>query len=485
MTKKFISRQRGLPLQRAKIPFSSRPFAPAVQAKAQDNPTAPSIEHLPQNSNLLSRLTHSETVSESQQIGPEVGIEGPNNQHKIQRKRQDNLAQVSALPPTPPSASRFRIQAKLTVGAAGDKHEQEADRVARQVVSRIQAPQVNHQSSQSNPVQRKISSQGVGGKGGEVSSEGEGQLNQARGGKEPFSASLEAPMESELGGDVSGALAPGTPSVTVTDKISTDRVDGSKISRFATGDNEEELSCNPDVYIEKIADEVQNTINKVDQIVSAYETIKEAIKKVKKARGLAKLTSMEIAKNTATKMSGLNLGLTAIDATIYATVGLSKLIAYGTWSAAYPPEKVDELMESFDDVPTDLMGIIFAPSKSITLTRDLGEAVNTVRESLKNLKKAKNIQETLKILYELRQAVKTSIDIANKILEIDIVRNFLKENLQPALRQIDKNIATILDYNPSLGSLIKDKTNDTDENYSPFQSVVESVKGSSFGQFFD
>ncbi|MCT7986691.1 DUF4157 domain-containing protein [Laspinema sp. A4] len=160
MTKKFISRQTGLPLQPAKSPFSPRPFAPAVQAKAQDNSTAaPSVEHSPQNSNLLSRLTHSEPVSESQQIGSEVGIEGPKNQHKIQRKHQDNLTQLSAFPPTPPSASHFPIQAKLTVGAAGDKYEQEADHVARQVVNRIQAPQVNLQSSESNPIQRKISTE--------------------------------------------------------------------------------------------------------------------------------------------------------------------------------------------------------------------------------------------------------------------------------------------------------------------------------------
>ncbi|MCT7984920.1 DUF4157 domain-containing protein [Laspinema sp. A4] len=160
MTKKFISRQTDLPRQPAKSPFSPRPFSPAVQAKAQDNPTAaPLVEHSPQNSNLLSRLTHSEPVSESQQIGSEVGREGPGNQHKIQRKRQDNLAQVSAVPPTPPSTSRFPIQAKLTVGDVGDKHEQETHRVARQMANRIQAPQANLQSSDSNPIQRKISSE--------------------------------------------------------------------------------------------------------------------------------------------------------------------------------------------------------------------------------------------------------------------------------------------------------------------------------------
>ncbi|MCT7991999.1 DUF4157 domain-containing protein [Laspinema olomoucense] len=199
MTKKFISRQMGLPLQPAKSSFSPRPFAPTVQAKG-DTTAASSVEHLSQNSNLLSRLIHSESTFESQQIGSEVGIKGP----KIQRKHQDNLAQVSALPPTAPSAPRFPIQAKLTVGAAGDKYEQEADRVARQVVNRIQAPQVNLNSSQSNPVQRKISIQALGGEGGDVSSEWESQLNQAKGGGQPLSPSLREPMEREFGADFSG-----------------------------------------------------------------------------------------------------------------------------------------------------------------------------------------------------------------------------------------------------------------------------------------
>ncbi len=203
MAKKFISRQTSLPLQPAKSSFSPRPFAPNVQAKAQDDTTAPLVEHSSDN-NRLSRLIHPEPVPESPQIGPEVGIESPENQHKIQRKHQDSFARFSAVPPTPPSTPRFPIQAKLTVGAAGDKYEEEADRVARQVVNRIQAPQVNFNSSESNPVQRKISIQALGGEGGDVSSEWEGQLNQARGGGQRLSPSVKEPMEREFGADFSG-----------------------------------------------------------------------------------------------------------------------------------------------------------------------------------------------------------------------------------------------------------------------------------------
>ncbi|HEY9835791.1 MAG TPA: hypothetical protein V6D27_02770, partial [Vampirovibrionales bacterium] len=89
----------------------------------------------------------------------------------------DRLSRVDFSAPPP-------IQPKLTVGAAGDIYEQEADRVARQVVNRIQAPQVNFQSSESNPVQRKISIQAFGGEGGEVSSEWESELNRASVGKQ-------------------------------------------------------------------------------------------------------------------------------------------------------------------------------------------------------------------------------------------------------------------------------------------------------------
>ncbi|MCT7992000.1 eCIS core domain-containing protein [Laspinema olomoucense] len=109
----------------------------------------------------------------------------------------DRLSRVDFSAPPP-------IQPKLTVGAAGDKYEQEADRVARQVVNCIQAPQVNFQSSESNPVQRKISIQAFGGEGGDVSSEWESELNRARGGGQPLSPSLREPMEREFGADFSG-----------------------------------------------------------------------------------------------------------------------------------------------------------------------------------------------------------------------------------------------------------------------------------------
>nr|WP_051035348.1 hypothetical protein [Crinalium epipsammum] len=50
------------------------------------------------------------------------------------------------------------IQAKLTIGEPGDKYEQEADRVASQVVQQINAP-ASVQSSQGQSVQRRTEAQ--------------------------------------------------------------------------------------------------------------------------------------------------------------------------------------------------------------------------------------------------------------------------------------------------------------------------------------
>ncbi len=140
MSKKFVSRQTRLPQQRTHSLFSPRPFAPAVQAKGQgDTTTTPRVEQLSKNSNLLSRLTDSKPEPESPQTQSELGNPGP----------------LSSLPPTPPSIPRCPIQAKLTVGAVGAQYEQQADRVARQVVNRIQAPQVHDTHELTHVVQQK------------------------------------------------------------------------------------------------------------------------------------------------------------------------------------------------------------------------------------------------------------------------------------------------------------------------------------------
>ncbi|NEQ24294.1 MAG: hypothetical protein F6K28_35270 [Microcoleus sp. SIO2G3] len=51
-------------------------------------------------------------------------------------------------------ASATKVQAKLTIGEPGDKYEQEADKVASQVVEQLHAP-ASAQSTQGQSVQRQ------------------------------------------------------------------------------------------------------------------------------------------------------------------------------------------------------------------------------------------------------------------------------------------------------------------------------------------
>jgi Domain of unknown function (DUF4157) len=108
------------------------------------------------------------------------------------------------------------IQAKLTVGEPNDVYEQEADRVAAEVVSKIHAPQ-NVSTNQTTSVQRQV----VGNDEKElrmkpliqcksdmgrmaVSPEIESSIQQARGSGQPLAESIRTPMEQAFGTDFSG-----------------------------------------------------------------------------------------------------------------------------------------------------------------------------------------------------------------------------------------------------------------------------------------
>jgi hypothetical protein len=99
------------------------------------------------------------------------------------------------------------IQAKLSVGPAGDKYEQEADRVADQVM-RLSVPAPSKPAAQhkdeDEAVQLKSSMQPVRGEGGfEVNSAIEGRLAQRQGSGAPLSNDIQAFMESRFGADFS------------------------------------------------------------------------------------------------------------------------------------------------------------------------------------------------------------------------------------------------------------------------------------------
>jgi hypothetical protein len=139
-----------------------------------------------------------------------------------------NRAVTRLLPRTSP---RLPIQAKLTVNPAGDQYEQEADRLAEQVVGQISAPptqtvqpfgelRTQRQEEEEEEIQAKsiiqrqeeelqmqpaegiqrLSSEG----GGSVAPELEDEIHQARGGGQHLSGDVREPMEQAFGADFSG-----------------------------------------------------------------------------------------------------------------------------------------------------------------------------------------------------------------------------------------------------------------------------------------
>ncbi|NEO83833.1 MAG: DUF4157 domain-containing protein [Spirulina sp. SIO3F2] len=97
-----------------------------------------------------------------------------------------------------------QLQAKLSIGQPNDKYEQEADRVARDVVQRLHTPIIN--AAEPGPtinlksyVQRSSALTG-----GEASSELESSINRAKGGGQALDAGLQQSMGSAMGADFSG-----------------------------------------------------------------------------------------------------------------------------------------------------------------------------------------------------------------------------------------------------------------------------------------
>lgn len=109
------------------------------------------------------------------------------------------------------------IQPKLTIGEPGDKYEQEADRVASQVVQTINAP-TSEENNIRQSIQRVKDLEGVMyAKGfqaaiqrkqaiadGEASQDLESAINRARGSGQPLDAGLQQSMGQAMGADFSG-----------------------------------------------------------------------------------------------------------------------------------------------------------------------------------------------------------------------------------------------------------------------------------------
>jgi hypothetical protein len=104
------------------------------------------------------------------------------------------------------------VQTKLVVGPAGDAFEQEADRVAREVVKNLDAPAsetvVGVSKAPSAAAARRqpqlVAASPVGAEGGEVSHELGAAIDGARGGGRPLGDGLRAPLERAFGHDFGG-----------------------------------------------------------------------------------------------------------------------------------------------------------------------------------------------------------------------------------------------------------------------------------------
>ena len=116
-------------------------------------------------------------------------------------------------PATPP---REFVQPKLTIGEPNDKYEQEADRVAKQVVQRMQAPEpptFSNAKEEEPSLQCKREAfqqiwrpmlQGDGAEGGTTSEEFDRTLNSARSGGQALDSGLQRSMGEAMGADFSG-----------------------------------------------------------------------------------------------------------------------------------------------------------------------------------------------------------------------------------------------------------------------------------------
>ena len=159
------------------------------------------------------------------------------NHQQIQKKQGFNFAEIPITGNTDGSPSRIQpkfnlsLQKKLTVGAAGDKYEQEADSVAEKVVKKINTPS-GEQSTSGQGVQRQeeedlqmkpdISSiqrqegeeEEIQAKstqpdqqvmaGGDASTELETSIQTAKGGGQPLDGGLQRSMGQAMGADFSG-----------------------------------------------------------------------------------------------------------------------------------------------------------------------------------------------------------------------------------------------------------------------------------------
>jgi hypothetical protein len=140
-----------------------------------------------------------------------------------------NLVETTPRPPAAPTPPKLmKVQPKLTIGAVGDRYEQEADQVAAQVVQRLNAPKLERSPAiqrealpqeeeelqmkpmlqrevvpeEEEELQMKPTQEAI--EGGDASADLESAINSARGSGQSMSPDLQAKMGEAMGADFSG-----------------------------------------------------------------------------------------------------------------------------------------------------------------------------------------------------------------------------------------------------------------------------------------
>ncbi|YAF95386.1 MAG: DUF4157 domain-containing protein [Nodularia sp. CChRGM 3473] len=117
-------------------------------------------------------------------------------------------AEVANFTVSSPAYQPPRLQMKLTIGQPGDKYEQEADRVAADVVQQINAPQhssvqrekmQDEEELQMKPMVQRVSDGGMA-----ATPDLEASIQRAKGSGQPLSDNIRQPMEQAFGADFSG-----------------------------------------------------------------------------------------------------------------------------------------------------------------------------------------------------------------------------------------------------------------------------------------
>jgi hypothetical protein len=171
-------------------------------------------QHLSQTKNTIASSNRESAIARSS-THPVEELQGAIGNRAVNKL----LANQPTLQAKPMFAGLSRelvvIQPKLAIGAVGDKYEQEADRVAADVVQRINQPEVvaplqretvqRQELPEEEELQMKPLVQRRGAiAGGEASTDLASAINSARGGGQPLDAGLQRSMGQAMGAKFSG-----------------------------------------------------------------------------------------------------------------------------------------------------------------------------------------------------------------------------------------------------------------------------------------